>query len=320
MREKDKHKFRWLVFRPAKREGFVQDLATVRSEQLQGIVNAFVSNTGRAHALALAFAEIACTVRRDQWCMDRARLKIESDMQSPFCDTPVSEALQNEFHAQRAIWEKDSPESRSSLIGHFGVRYVQELVQSNPRMDVSMDALMSSVIIESWIAFESMVADLWVTAVDSGPAILRKRVLLKTIKAGNAGDPVVDFTSADDIEHDPARKLGSALRQARKVSFQKLSLIVRNYEIAFTSRVKTIFEQENGYIATLAAYRNALIHNAGKADSTFRNQIKGFKEFEGLGLNQKLILDGELVHTLRHVAAAVGAKLIHYVDDVLTPP
>src|SRR4051794_6541171 len=97
-----KHNLRWLTFRPAEREAFVRDLATVRTGNLRGIVDAFVSNTGRARALALAVAEIACTVRRDQWCMDCARLKVEGEMQSPFNDTPVSDALEKEFHAQRA--------------------------------------------------------------------------------------------------------------------------------------------------------------------------------------------------------------------------
>lgn len=298
----------------------MQDLATVRTESLKGIVSAFIHNTGRARALALAFAEIAYIVRRDQWCMDCARLKIEGELQSPFCDTPVSEALEKEFASQRLSWEQASDDVKSSLRGHFGVRYVQELVQSNPEMDVSLEALLSSIIIESWIAFETMAADLWVAAVDVGPAVLRKRVLLKTIKPGSENDPVADLTSEDEIEHDPAKNLGSALRQARKVSFQKLHSITRNYEIAFASRVKAIFADENGYIAVLAAYRNALIHNGGEADATFRKQVKGFHEFEDLPKNQKLVLDGELVYKLRNVSAAVGAKLLHFVDDILTPP
>lgn len=318
-RIQDKYNFRWLTFRPAEREAFVRDLATVRTDSLRGIVDAFVFNTGRARALALGFAEIACTVRRDHWCMDRARLKIEGEMQSPFNDTPVSDALEKEFHAQRASWENDSPESKSSLIGHFGVRYIQELTQSNPGLDMSMDALVSSVIIESWIAFETLAGDLWVAAVDAGPAVLRKRVLLKTIKPGNENDSVSDLTSEEDIEHDPAHNLGSALRQARKVSFQKLHSITRNYEIAFGSRVKTIFAHEKGYIAVLAAYRNALIHNGGKADAIFLKQVKEFQEFAGLPKNEKLIWDGELAYKLRNVSAAVGAKLIHFVDNVLTP-
>lgn len=316
---RDKYKYLALVSGRKQRKDWMEDLATVQTKKLHRIVNAFALNTARASALAVALAEVAYTIRRDQWCLDSARHTVEGKLTSPFVDSPVPPAVAKEYARLLTNWILAPAEQHSSLIGHFGVRSVNVMVTHTTGMDVSMEALLSSVIIESWIAFETLVADLWVTAVDSGPAILRKRVLLKTIKAGNDNNPV-DFASTDDIEYDPARKLESALRQARKVSFQKLSLITRNYETAFTSRVKTIFGHDNGYIAALAAYRNALIHNGGRADRTFLNQVKPFPEFKSIKKNRKLALNGELVSKLRHTSATVGAKLIHFVDDILTPP
>ena len=96
--------------------------------------------------------------------------------------------------------------------------------------------------------------------------------------------------------------------------------IVRNYEIAFGAKIKNAFREDNSYIYALSAFRNAIVHNGGRADAEFVNRVANFKEFAKIKEKQKLELDGDLVARLRTSAATVGAKLLHFADDVLTPP
>jgi hypothetical protein len=77
---------------------------------------------------------------------------------------------------------------------------------------------------------------------------------------------------------------------------------------------------EGGYITALAAFRNTLIHNAGKADKRFIKQVQSFAEFRSIKPKDVLVLDGEVVRKLHNSAIVLGWKLIQLVDDVLTPP
>jgi len=55
------------------------------------------------------------------------------------------------------------------MIRKAGVEYVERLVKVSHGMHQSMEAIMSSVVLESWTAFEILASDLWVAAVDNGP-------------------------------------------------------------------------------------------------------------------------------------------------------
>jgi hypothetical protein len=181
-----------------------------------------------------------------------------------------------------------------------------------------MEALLASTAIQSWMAFEVLASDLWVRAIDYGPVRLRKRVARKALKAEKSDDPA-DLISDDDIDHDPQKRYGSYLLQARKVSFGRLSFIKSNYETAFSDKVKDVFKSDK-QIDALSAFRNALIHAGGKADAHFRKQVAKFPEYSKFKKNRKIALDGQLVAKLRTAATKVGTGLLHYVDDVMTPP
>jgi hypothetical protein len=317
---KDKYKYEALISGRKKREAFVRDLATVRSRKLHGICNTFAVNTGRMSALSLAMAEIAYQIRRDQWCLDYAMFETEREVKPPFTIFQPSEKVRAEYAIQLDKCIAMSVSQQSGLRANWGADSIRYMLLFTPGMDSAMEALLSSVVIGSWIAFETLASDLWVAALDYGPAIVRQRVWQKNPKTDKSDDPL-DATPPEELGFDPKniRKLGSAYHKARKVSFRRLHLIIRNYEIAFTSKIKTHFRTGQGkYITALSAYRNALIHNGGKADSIFVKQVKDLPEFGGIKAKQKLKLDGELVAKLRTASTELGADLIHFVDDLLT--
>jgi len=74
-----------------------------------------------------------------------------------------------EFRKLSRQFTKLSPATHTEMIRKAGVEYVERLVKVSHGMHQSMEAIMSSVVLESWTAFEILASDLWVAAVDNGP-------------------------------------------------------------------------------------------------------------------------------------------------------
>jgi hypothetical protein len=313
-------KYLHLVVGRARLRATYSELEAVRSRRLRRVVKTFTENIQRVTNLAIGLGAVAYSIRRDQWCVDYSTFKAEGVVKEPFVVFAPSDAVRKEYARQMEIIDALPEERASELTGHWGAGSIGVMLKTTPGMDIFIDALLSSVIVESWIAFETLVSDLWVAAIDFGPARLRKQLILRIGRLESSED-ALDAPKLDDVEHDPSRKLGSALREARRVSFQRLYRIIRYYELVFGKEVKKIFrDTERGYISVVSAYRNAFIHNGGRADATFLRQIGGRAEFKKIKRNQKLLLDGQLVKKLSSASIEVGTKLIQFVDDVLTPP
>src|SRR5436305_14419499 len=62
----------------------------------------------------------------------------------------------------------------------LGIGYVESMAQSHP-MEQSLDATLSTVVLESWTAFECLAADIWFASVDHSP-LLRKKVAARLSK------------------------------------------------------------------------------------------------------------------------------------------
>jgi hypothetical protein len=308
------YKYLQLILGREKRRAWMSDLATLRTRKLHSLANTFALNTARASALSVALAEVAYQVRRDQWCVDYSVFKTEKTVRKPFEVFTPSRAVKDEFSRQLEQLLNLSEEKKSRLIANWGAGAIKNMLRFSVGMDTSLEALLSSIVVEAWIAFETLASDLWVRAVDLSPT-LRKRVNARTPRADRS-----DLQLPEQLQIDPARRFGSSLREARKVSFQRLPYIVRNYEIAFGAKIKSAFKADNSYIYALSAFRNAIIHNGGRADAEFVKRVADFKEFALIKPKQKLKLDGDLVARLRTSAATVGANLLHFADDILTPP
>jgi hypothetical protein len=163
-----------------------------------------------------------------------------------------------------------------------------------------------------------MAADLWCVGVDNGPKELASRVMLS--KELLRGDDQITPKTAHTIEHDVRTEPGSWLREVGRVSFQKIEYIRTYYAVAFENYVRKMFDEiGGGYIFALSAYRNALIHNAGKADKKFVKNVERFPELRSIRRDSILMLDGELVRKMRNAAIELGTSLILFVDSVLTP-
>ena len=153
----------------------------------------------------------------------------------------------------------------------------------------AIKAIFRSIIIESWLYFEVFAGDLWSAAVDHGPAIFRGNVM-----DCNEWDKEDKIKVRDvcKLGYDPGKLVGTFYRDIGKASFQKLSSIRKNYEILFNKTDKDFLK---GDLHLLSAYRNAIVHRAGKADRHFIAQVQRHPKYRHIKDGDELQLDGEVV-------------------------
>jgi hypothetical protein len=296
-----------------------------RAQSLESVLSAFFANIARATIFAHLPAKIAFSVRRAQLFSDCAELNVLGKLDPNylrFLNNESPEGYVEEF--DRLMKEHGNPsQDRSHLAqakSQIGLGYIESvLLAQHQGMQKGIEALLSFLVLESWTAFEVLSADLWVLAVDNGPKEVAAKVALS--KQLQKADDQITPETVHTLEYDPRKDLGSFLRETGRVSFQKLDHIRLYYSEAFGKQAKNIFDETcGGYIYALAAFRNALIHNAGKADKHFVKRVQRFPEFKTIQQGASLPLDGEIVKKLSQAGVDVAIGLIKLVDDVLMPP
>ena len=296
------------------------NLKEFRSECLHRTAVAFLTNLERTSSFALMPAHLALLARHDQLWTDYIDMMLGRSI-NPESKSYSPRISHEEALVIRPVLKKFSTLPKSAakgLIDNVGIAFVEHSLESDKDMRESMMAVLSTIVLESWTAFESLVSDLWIVGVDKGPKDVRVRVANSTrlLKP----DDNIGAKELLDVEFDPSSNYGSSLRELGRVSFQKLDYIKRFYSIAFDHDFGKMFsEVENGYITALAAFRNVLIHNAGKADKKFVKNVQSFEEFRTIKPKDGLLLDGEIVRKLHNSAIVLGWELIKFVDNVITP-
>jgi hypothetical protein len=305
----------------------VTDLAMIRSDALRPVIHAFVENVLRTNSAAITPAQIAWKVRRDQFLADRAIFnatgKLGSDLTQLEQAFEVGHEYRQEFEslADNFFSRLTSPSQNAQMLLKYGIGYVEILIQESKGIQSAMEALLASLVLESWTMFESLASDLWVVGVDEGPGEIVARINVASQKAFKQPEDNIRPETVHEIGIDARAHYGSFLREIGKVTFQRLRDIQFYYGIAFGKDASKLFDEvANGYIFALSAFRNALTHNAGKADKHFVKQVGRFEELRGIKTNDLLLLDGELVKKLQQASQALAVRLIQFVDDVLNRP
>ena len=287
----------------------VKVLEEIQSPCLQPCAKAFLANMSRTAVFSMMPADILWEL---MWVNARWRTGGgEIDPKEMF-SKPRSEEERREFLKQAdAFWkwtESDIEKARKA-----GVNGIDTLADERPHLAMSINAMLVSAILESWLFFEALVSDLWVSAVDNGGKLISGRVGSVPRKKPDDSMPKVEEMDANFRTHP-----GSFWREAGIVTFQKRRDIVEHYSVAFGSEIKTIFDNTaGGDVWALNAYRNCITHSAGRVDHTFRKQAAPFPEFRNLPLKSRLLIDGALTARLRNAAIITGAALLQEVDKML---
>ena len=178
-------------------------------------------------------------------------------------DIPASADVLLEFQKECGENERIAPAISNSLRIEIGVGNVIEFLRTNKHMQASMDAMFTSIVLESWLFFEALCSDLWVAAVDNGGPVITSRLTMN--QKWEKGEMLASSTT--EIQSNAKTHPGSFRRETGMVSFQKLRSIKFYFAIAFGNEVEKIFEQTtNGYLVALNDVRNCIAHSAGKID------------------------------------------------------
>lgn len=302
-------------------------IPSVRSRCLDSLILAFRANLNRTVIFQMLPVEIATQGRRDAiFEANAGRLSSGNSFYSigdvvTQRDSPIYRQTFADQVAELEEASRKNPALQNKLRVDLGVNYVNRLLDENPEMRESMDAIFASVIMDSWTAFECLSSDVWSEAVNKGPSILRSNVMgSKKLKTGKTLPKTPKPGARQPI--DPAVDLAGSLIELGRVSFQSVWNIEEFFKIILDRSVfdKIFPSSPRGPVAALAAVRNAVAHKSGYSDQQFEDQTKSFPYLSCFKARQKIMLDGEIVARLRNAAIQTGSALLTAADDIITPP
>lgn len=303
-----------------KMTAFRQSLSAVRSPALKPCATVFADSMRRLKNLAVTPADVAYQVRRDTSLLCYSELVVTGKMEEPFTSAfePFPKEVQEEFGRRIVKFVENLKEDQQGfLVREMGVRVIDAILEDTPAMGESMDALFASLVIGYWSAFETLAVDLWKAAVNNGPVELARRVQLAT--RGKTDTKDLPEHIEKNLNLDPRKDYAGAHVEIGNVVFRSLDKIVRWYSTTFEGAARQIFKDHND-IHAVAAFRNVLVHNSGKVDKDFIEQIKPVDDLRGTFTEtQELELDGAFVARLRDATYATGIALVQLADNVLTP-
>lgn len=318
------YKYLDLVTKRPEWEESVNTVDRIKSEVLKQPSEAFATNLKRIAGFTVMPAVISGLALRDAHLAAFASLEAHGEIVPSLLDQLARDQSNpkkyNEvFEREAKKLQTDNTEKNIKLVNH-GLQYIQTQLDNQQGMRESMEAILASVIIESWTAFESLAGDLWVAGVDNGPKEVVSRILLS--KELLKPDDPVKPEMIPQLEYDARTAPGSWLREVGKVSFAKLDYIRLFYSEAFGREVKKLFDDlDGGLIFALSAFRNALTHAGGRADKKFKERVFGrFSEFDITKEGDRILLDGHLASRLNLVSARLGFALIRHIDNIVSAP
>src|SRR4030095_17242536 len=96
-------------------------------------------------------------------------------------DFTPTKAMMGEFIKEGEAHSLAEPDGERELRYIVGLGQTELFLKGNEQMRASVDALFTSIVLESWLYFEALCGDLWVTAVDNGGAGLSPPGLWQTL-------------------------------------------------------------------------------------------------------------------------------------------
>ncbi len=195
---------------------------------------------------------------------------------------------------------------------------IDGLASESPLHGSYLDALLTSVVLESWLYFEALASDLWCCSVDNATPAMCHR--LNLFQNWLPPEPWIKKKGHNEFHFDPKKNFGSSKVETGQAKFTKTHNISTFYKAAFGESVESVLEDPcDGYFYGLVAVRNSIIHKAGRVDHDFkRSRAAGLEEFKNAQIGQRIELDGKVVAKLRNAAVETGVKLLQYVDGALS--
>lgn len=312
-------KYRDLVRAYPEWDSSMKILQNIKSDCLKPCAAAFEANMVRTCVFAMMPAQITFDRIRDGIVSANAYFtatgKMDRTLRLVFLDG-IKMVPDELFWVEKQLrdFSQWTDEENNSAQWKSGVLAVEQFAANQESMTTSVQALYTSVILESWLFFEALISDLWVTAVDNSKGVISGRVAY----ASKDHKKPEEAPKVHELESNFHTHPGSFWREAGKVAFQTKKDIHLFFNMAFEDKILEALNQTvNGDIWTLQAFRNCITHSAGKVDVGFRKQAAHSAEYRDLPIKSRLPLDGAIAARLRNAALMTGAALLQKVDEML---
>ncbi len=282
-----------------------------KSADLKGVASALERNVARLRAVAsYPFLLIGVTSAVEsvkvKTCLDVLGKPEFGDS-----DAPKRDELQKRFHElmrQRPQMSPDDPRN------YVASAYILDNVLKEPGpIRVAFDAILASLLMNTWTAFESCVTDLWTKAVDLSPKV----PVANFIKAqAKNQEKSVLLSVLLERDFDLTQCMGSYLKESRKAEFESLKSIQDQYGKAFGNDAERVFDCAQ--LRTLERVRNLFAHRGGLVDQKFLRETRDEQAALGtLTEGQPLELEMQTVRLLVGVGVERALMVLQFIDNWL---
>jgi hypothetical protein len=332
-------------------EGLRSNLNVKATPQIQRVADAFKKNIERILDLGrlpgemfnrgIYYVKLQEQLKKDRQEMDWTNID-EATREAMF-----AEVIDKNTQAHGLFY--------ASPLGETWSKYPSEVdALADAQYESEMTALMSSMIVNAWTAFEVLAKDLWVAAIDAHPDRLvelggcKNRIenFMRDSNISGKKTPRAKKDAKADHENDKEDTQEKTSEQSIKVShmiaiakgdfnfgdkmgrllvllqdFSTLNGMRSAYSRAFSHRSKRVSHIDSALgdwaIDALHAIRNLLEHNGGIADYRYEERLKYVPNIPKLDLGERLEVDGRMASGLMKPVISQGIALINAVSKWL---
>jgi hypothetical protein len=196
-------------------------------------------------------------------------------------------------------------------VWEFGARYMSLVSASEGKWVADgIEAALAAMVTSGYAGLETLAADLWVEAANQNADVASNWI------KENA-DRHVPLNVLAGYNYSVADKMGTVLRNTRKVTFESWGDIRKAYKHAFKGDVDEAFEPWRPlYLAEKT--RHLFAHRGGMIDRKFADEMKEHFPSEQLEVGRRLRLTGPIVRDHLNACVTTGSKLMMTVNSWMT--
>jgi len=287
---------------------------SAKTPEIEPVAAAFMRSVKRVTqmgALPTYFVAFA-SLRMSMELAARAKLLI------PFHET--DEQKTQLFNEGRAMMDEFCRRpDYNRMMNEVGSTNVKLLSSSTKQMDEGMLAILESMIMGGWAAFESMASDLWEVSLNHGPKTwVMKYTGATSAKASKNQEKSVVISQLNRYDFDVSKQMGTILKA--KNGFASWREISQAYSDAFGDEMVSILnDQAHNELRAMEAIRHVIAHRAGIVGPKFLEDVADFPEWNSCAKDQPLPLDGSKVSRLMDSVVSCAESMIKWIDKNITP-
>jgi hypothetical protein len=306
------------------------DIPKLRNPSLEQVATSFRANIATVRFMMSLPTTIVGAMAKTQRAHDLAEFQVTAKLGAEVspenqkqADLRAQEILKADFQNEVERREREDWDT-FVLDYHLGAARSLTGLTETPLGAYGFVAMFSGYITGTWTAIESMLGDLWESALNAHPkklAALNGRPRRdadgtdKQIKSSGDQDKKFDLNLVAKHEFDLRSCMGTIFRSERRFEFTRLSSAREAYVRAFSEKSSRVDAAiTNKSIDALSAVRNVLLHKAGEADDEYVRQQQ-FLSVPKAKKGEKIKLNGQNTSDLIKPAIASSKSLMIAVDD-----